>query len=106
MSNRARSRTYAALWLTVAVWGAGYLLLTLGTALSGSPHLLAIAAMRLLTTLLGFGFCYLIHLLMRHCRLSTTKRRLIALACVAPVAAEISPGCLFRRAGSRSRTLI
>ena len=84
-----RSRTYAALWLTVAVWGAGYLLLTLGTALSGSPHLLAIAAMRLLTTPIGFGFCYLIHLLLRHPRLSTTKRRLIALACVTPVAAEI-----------------
>ena len=84
-----RSRTYAALWLTVAVWGAGYLLLTLGTALSGSAYLPAISAMRLLTTLIGFGFCYLIHLLLRHPRLSTTKRRLIALACVTPVAAEI-----------------
>jgi len=84
-----RSRTRAALWLTLAVWGAGYILLTLGTALSGNPHLLAIAAMRIVTTLIGFGFCYLIHLLLRHPRLSTTKRRLIALACVTPFAAEI-----------------
>jgi signal transduction histidine kinase len=84
-----RARTRAALWLTLAVWGSGYFLLTLGTALSGNPHLPAIAAMRIVTTLIGFGFCYLIHLLLRHPRLSTTKRRLIALACVTPVAAEI-----------------
>jgi len=84
-----RSRTRAALWLTLAVWSSGYFLLTLGTALSGNPHLPAIAAMRVLTTVIGFGFCYLIHLLLRHPRLSTTKRRLIALACVTPFAAEI-----------------
>lgn len=84
-----RARTRAALWLTLAVWGSGYFLLTLGTALSGNEHLPAIAGMRIVTTLIGFGFCYLIHLLLRHPRLSTTKRRLIALACVTPIAAEI-----------------
>jgi hypothetical protein len=84
-----RSRTRAALWLTLAFWGSSDILLTLGTALSGNPHLPAIAAMRIVTTLVGFGFCYLIHLLLKHRRLSTTKRRLIALACVTPFAAEI-----------------
>ena len=89
------SRTYAALWLTGGRLGAGYLLLTLGTALSGSPHLLAIAAMRLLSTLFGLGYCFLIDLLLSHPRLSTTKLRRIALACVAPVAAESMPGSPF-----------
>lgn len=83
-----RSRARAALWLTLIFWGSNYVLLTLGTALSGNEHLMAIAGMRVLTTLFGLGLCYLIHLLLRHPRLSTTKRRLIALACVAPVAAE------------------
>ena len=38
--------------------------------------------MRFLTILLGLGFCYLIHLLLRNRRLRTTKSRLIALALV------------------------
>ena len=83
-----RSRSRAALWLTLVFWGSNYVLLTVGTALSGNEHLAAIAGMRVLTTIFGLGLCYLIHLLLRHPRLSTTKRRLIALACVAPVAAE------------------
>jgi len=86
---RLRARTRAALWLTLAFWGSGYVLLTLATALSGNEYLPAIAGMRILTTLVGLGFCYLIHLLLRHPRLSTTKRRLIALACFAPIAAEL-----------------
>jgi signal transduction histidine kinase len=84
----SRSRTRAALWLTLTFWISGYLLIILATALSANEHLLAIAGMRVLTTLLGLFFCYLIHLLLKHPRLTTTKRRLIALACVAPVLAE------------------
>ena len=42
-----------------------------------------------LPMLLGLGFCYLIHLLLRNRRLKTTKSRLIALALAAPVLAEI-----------------
>ena len=84
----ARKRTRAALWLTLAFWVSGYILLTLATALSGNEHLPAIAAMRILTTLMGLGFCYLIHLLLKHPRLDTNKKRLIALACVAPFLAE------------------
>jgi len=85
---RMSRRTRAAVSLTLAFWGSNYALLTLGTALSGSEHLAAIAAVRILTTLLGLGFCYLIHRLLTHPRISTTKRRLIALALVAPVSAE------------------
>ncbi len=83
-----RTRTRAAIWLTLVFWLSSYALLTLATALSGNEHLPAIAAMRIATTLLGLVFCYLIHLLLRHPRLNTTKRRLIALACVAPFLAE------------------
>jgi LytS/YehU family sensor histidine kinase len=44
--------------------------------------------MRVVTTLIGLGFCYLIHLLLRARRLNSTKKRLIALAIVAPFLAE------------------
>ena len=84
----ARRRARAALWLTLAFWISSYLVLTLATALSGNPHLPAIAAMRIVTTLIGLGFCYLIHLLLKHPLLTSTKRRLIALACAAPILAE------------------
>ncbi|WP_294122859.1 hypothetical protein, partial [Sphingomonas sp.] len=60
-----RARTRAALWLTLTFWVSGYFLLTLATALSGNEHLPAIAGMRVLTTLIGLGFCYLVHLLLR-----------------------------------------
>lgn len=85
MSARARS----ALILTLAFWGSCYVLLTLGTALSGNKHLGGIAFVRILTTILGLGFCYLIHLLLNHRRLDSAKKRLIALVIVAPIAAEI-----------------
>ena len=55
----ARARARAALWLTLAFWVSGYMLLTLATALSGNEHLPAIAGMRVVTTLIGLGFCYL-----------------------------------------------
>lgn len=79
-------RVRSVLWLTLIFWGSNFLLLTLGTALTGNPHWPKIAAMRLVTMLLGLLFCFLIHLLLR--RLPTTRKRLIALAIVAPIAAE------------------
>ena len=84
-----RSRTRAALWVTLIFWLSSYALLTLATALSGNPHFLAISGMRVLSTLVGLGFCYLIHLLLRHPRLDSAKKRLIALAIVAPICAEL-----------------
>lgn len=85
----ARRRARAALWLTLIFWGSSFALLTLGTVLSGNPHAVGIAGMRILSTVVGLGFCYLIHLLLRSPKLTTTKSRMIALACVAPVAAEL-----------------
>ena len=83
-----RARARAASRFTLIFWAASYLLTTLATFLSNNPHFAALAGMRVLTTLLGIGFCYLIHLLLRNRRLATTKARLIALALVAPVLAE------------------
>jgi signal transduction histidine kinase len=85
----ARARARAAVWLTAVFWGVSYLLAALALYLGGNPHWIAICAMRILTTILGLGFCYLIHLLLRNSRLKTTKSRLIAVALVAPVLAEV-----------------
>lgn len=85
----ARARARAGLWLTLVFWGASYAVATLTVYLDGKPQWLAISAMRLLPTLLGLGFCYLIHLLLRNRRLTTTRSRLIAVALVVPVLAEI-----------------
>lgn len=81
-------RVRAAVWLTLIFWGSNFLLLTLGTALSGNEHLIEITGMRVLTTFVGLGCCFLIHLMLRHPRLSTMRSRLIALAIVAPITAE------------------
>jgi hypothetical protein len=85
----SQARTRAALWVTLLFWLSSYALLTLATALSGNPHFLAISGMRILATLVGLGFCYLIHLLLRHPRLDSTKKRLIALVIAAPIFAEL-----------------
>lgn len=83
-----QQRVRAQLWLTAIFWGSNFLLLTLGTALSRNPHLAELTGMRVLTTMVGLAFCYMLHLLLQHPRLSTTKKRLIALVIIAPIAAE------------------
>ncbi len=85
----ARARARAAFWLTLIFWGVSFGLATLTIYLDGKPQWLAVSLMRILPMLLGLGFCYLIHLLLRSKRLTTTKSRLIALALAAPVLAEI-----------------
>ena len=85
----ARARARAAFWLTLVFWVVSFGLATLTIYLDGKPQWLAISLMRVPPALLGLGFCYLIHLLLRNRRLTTTKSRLIALAVVAPVLAEI-----------------
>jgi two-component system LytT family sensor kinase len=82
-----RHRSRSIMVLTLIFWCSNFLLLTLSTALAEREHLAQITAIRLLTTLLGLFFCFLIHRLLR--RISTIRRRLIALAILAPVAAEI-----------------
>ena len=88
MAGLQLERVRAILWMTVIFWGSNVLFLTLATALTHNPHLPQIAAMRLLTTVLGLVLCFLIHLLLTRPFLSSTRNRLIALAIVAPVAAE------------------
>jgi hypothetical protein len=84
----ARARTRAAFWVTLVFWGATYGLAALVNYISGNPYWRALTAMRIVPTLLGLCFCYLIHLLLRNHRLKSTKSRLIALGLVAPVLAE------------------
>ncbi|WP_114954424.1 sensor histidine kinase [Sphingosinicella terrae] len=86
---RLSARSRAIVWLTLAFWLSNFALLTLGTALSGNPHLAGIAGMRALVMLLGLGLCWLIHRLLAWPRLSSWQRRVIALAIVAPVCAEL-----------------
>lgn len=82
-----KQRVRAVLWLTLIFWISNYVLLTLGTALSANPHLGQIILVRIGELVLGLLFSFGIHVML--CRLPTTRKRLIALAIVAPVTAEI-----------------
>jgi LytS/YehU family sensor histidine kinase len=70
-----------------------YVLLTLSTALAGNQHLAGIIPVRFGEMLLGLVFSFGIHLMLR--RLPTTRKRLIALAIVAPIAAEAFAWAVF-----------
>ena len=85
--GRLSPRSRAAVWLTLAFWLSNFVLLTLGTALAGNPHLAGITGMRALAMLLGLALCWLIHLLLD--RASSWRRRVIVLALTAPICAEI-----------------
>jgi two-component system LytT family sensor kinase len=86
-------RIRAVLWLTLIFWISQYAMLTLATALAGAGHLDQLIPMRMGEMVLGLGFCFGIHLMLR--RLPTTRRRLIALAIVAPIAAETFAWAVF-----------
>jgi signal transduction histidine kinase len=86
-------RIRAVLWLTLIFWISQYAMLTLSTALSGAGHLGQLIPIRLGEMVLGLAFCFGIHLMLR--RLPTTKKRLIALAIVAPIAAETFAWAVF-----------
>ena len=88
-----RQRTSALFWLTLIFWVSNYVLLTLATGLSGAGHLEQIIPIRIGELVLGLAFCFGIHLLLR--RLPTTKKRLIALAIIAPIAAETFAWAVF-----------
>ena len=79
-------RVRAVVWLTLIFWVSNYLLLTLATALTGNVHLQGIVLVRCGELLVGLGFSFGIHLMLR--RLTTTRKRLIALAIFAPILAE------------------
>ena len=88
-------RIRAVVWLTLIFWVSNYLLLTLATALAGNEHLKGIVLVRFGEVLLGVGVSFLFHLMLRSSWLSTTRKRLIALAIVTPVAAEIFAWAVF-----------
>ncbi len=89
LQNLQGQRVQAVVWLTLIFWGSHFLLATLQTALEDNEYLGQVTATRLLTTLLGVGFCFLIHLMLKNPRFDTARKRLIALAIAAPIAAEI-----------------
>ena len=82
-----KRRARSVLWLTLISWASLLGMVTLATV--GNPRLIEITAMRFATAVMGLFFCLLIHLLFRRPFLSTTRKRLIALAIVSPVFAEI-----------------
>ena len=81
-----KHRIRAVLWLTIIFWVSNLGLLTIGTALAGNPRLEQIFLVRLGELLLGLLFSFGIHVML--IRLQTTRKRLIALAIIAPIAAE------------------
>jgi two-component system LytT family sensor kinase len=88
-------RVRAVVWLTLIFWVSNYLLLSIATALAGNEHLEGIVLVRFGEVLLGVGVSFLFHLMLRSRWLSTTGKRLIALAIVTPVAAEIFAWTIF-----------
>jgi signal transduction histidine kinase len=88
-------RVRAVVWLTLIFWVANYTALTLATALAGNVHLKQLVLVRFGEILLGVGVSFLFHLMLRSPRLSTTRRRLIALAIVTPFAAETFAWAVF-----------
>jgi signal transduction histidine kinase len=93
LATLRQQRIRAVLWLTLIFWISNYFLLTLATALAGSGHLDKLIPMRIGEMALGLGFCFGIHLMLR--RLPTTRKRLIALAIVAPICAETFAWAIF-----------
>jgi signal transduction histidine kinase len=81
-------RVRAVIWLTLIFWLSHLVTTILAAALAGNPRTVEIFFMRLATTILGLFFCFLIHLILRTEFLSTTRKRLIALAIVTPILAE------------------
>ena len=88
-------RVRAVVWLTLIFWVSNYVLLTLATGLAGNLHFKQIVLVRFGEVLLGVGVSFLFHLMLRSPKLSTTRKRLIALAIVTPVAAELFAWAVF-----------
>jgi hypothetical protein len=86
-------RVRAVVWLTLIFWISNFVLLTLASALANVGHLEELIPIRVGEMVLGLGFCFGIHLMLR--RLPTTRKRLIALAIVAPICAEVFAWAVF-----------
>ena len=86
-------RVRAVVALTLIFWVTNFVLLTLASGLAGIGHLEELIPIRVGEMVLGLGFCFGIHLMLR--RLPTTRKRLIALAIVAPICAELFAWAVF-----------
>lgn len=80
-------RVRAVLWLTLIFWVTNFGLLTMSAALNGYGHIAELIPIRIGEVLLGFCFCFAIHLMLRH--IQTARTRLIALAMVAPITGTV-----------------
>jgi signal transduction histidine kinase len=74
--------------LTAAMWGANFAIFTLADALSGNPHLLKQAGVRLATFTFGIALCFGMHLLIGRLSNRSFRFRAVTLGAVAPFAAE------------------
>jgi sensor histidine kinase YesM len=72
----------------LAFWVSNFVLLSFGQILAGSGGADRITLQRLLPTMIGLIFCLLMFPMLRQHRLSTARKRLIALAVVVPFATE------------------
>ncbi|WP_447765912.1 sensor histidine kinase [Sphingopyxis panaciterrae] len=92
VSNRHREMSprerRAKIILTGAMWGANFAIFTLADALSGHPHLVKAAAVRLATFTFGIASCFGMHLLIGRLSNRSFRFRAITLGAVAPFAAE------------------
>jgi hypothetical protein len=94
MGRKWRSeRVRAVLWVTLIFWVTNYVFLTLATELTRRGHLAQLIPVRFGEMVLGLGFCFAIHLLLR--RLPTARKRLLVLAFAAPTAAIIFASLAF-----------
>lgn len=75
--------------MSAVFWISSFALLAVGDMSRAPDRALAIVGMRIALTALGMAFCLLIHLLLRRLRHRSFRDRVIALAMVAPICAEL-----------------
>jgi len=81
-------RRAGAIVVTGIFWTFNFVVLTLRNAIDHLPQWHAIAGARAVSMLIGCGFCYLMHLVMRRMGGRPFWQRALALAVMAPVAAD------------------
>ena len=83
------AKARATLWLTLAFWVSNFAFMTLASVLRGHDDLIAVNAMRALLVLFGLLLCLVLYRVLQKLSARSFKRRAIAAAFLAPVAAEI-----------------
>ncbi len=82
-------RLRAILLLSVAFWLSNFAILTGGAAVSGTPSLPTIAALRAVLAVFGIVLCFAIHFALERFAAPTFRSRALIAVLLAPVAAEI-----------------